>query len=82
MILNHQCYDLRFPELSLVLAQQGADILTFPSAFTVTTGMAHWEVSELLIYNTVGEDIIKKQALLIKYTPPPYKESSVSGSLI
>lgn len=40
-----QCYDLRFPELSLVLAQQGADILTFPSAFTVTTGMAHWEVS-------------------------------------
>ncbi|XP_062585661.1 nitrilase and fragile histidine triad fusion protein NitFhit-like [Saccostrea cucullata] len=38
------CYDLRFPELSLVLAQQGADILTFPSAFTVTTGMAHWEV--------------------------------------
>nr|XP_022299458.1 nitrilase homolog 1-like [Crassostrea virginica] len=38
------CYDLRFAELSLVLAQQGAHVLTFPSAFTVTTGMAHWEV--------------------------------------
>eukprot|EP00795_Rhopilema_esculentum_P010708 gene10708-19485_t len=25
-------------------AQMGADILTFPSAFTVVTGMAHWEV--------------------------------------
>ncbi|XP_067837645.1 deaminated glutathione amidase-like, partial [Heptranchias perlo] len=37
------CYDLRFPELSLALAQEGAEILTFPSAFTVTTGMAHWE---------------------------------------
>ena len=36
------CYDLRFPELSIALAQMGADILTFPSAFTVPTGMAHW----------------------------------------
>ncbi|XP_066284827.1 deaminated glutathione amidase-like isoform X1 [Branchiostoma lanceolatum] len=38
------CYDLRFPELCISLAQMGADILTFPSAFTQTTGMAHWEV--------------------------------------
>ncbi|XP_043945902.1 deaminated glutathione amidase isoform X2 [Protopterus annectens] len=38
------CYDLRFPELSLALRQGGAEILTFPSAFTVTTGQAHWEV--------------------------------------
>lgn len=37
------CYDLRFPELSLILAQNGADILTYPSAFTFTTGAAHWE---------------------------------------
>ena len=36
------CYDLRFPELSIVLAQMGADILSFPSAFTIPTGMAHW----------------------------------------
>ncbi|KAL8595196.1 hypothetical protein ACOMHN_013869 [Nucella lapillus] len=38
------CYDVRFPELSLALTQAGADILTYPSAFTQTTGMAHWEV--------------------------------------
>ncbi|XP_063172855.1 deaminated glutathione amidase isoform X2 [Candoia aspera] len=38
------CYDLRFPEMSLALAQAGAEILTYPSAFTVTTGTAHWEV--------------------------------------
>ncbi len=38
------CYDLRFPILYRQLAQQGA-ILTFaPSAFTVPTGKAHWEV--------------------------------------
>ncbi|CAG2256040.1 NIT1 [Mytilus edulis] len=38
------CYDLRFPEMSTALAKEGADILTYPSAFTVPTGMAHWEV--------------------------------------
>ncbi|XP_072500082.1 deaminated glutathione amidase isoform X4 [Notamacropus eugenii] len=38
------CYDLRFPELSLALAQDGAEILTYPSAFGSVTGPAHWEV--------------------------------------
>lgn len=38
------CYDLRFPELSTALQRQGAEILTYPSAFTVATGTAHWEV--------------------------------------
>ncbi|XP_067425777.1 deaminated glutathione amidase isoform X1 [Emydura macquarii macquarii] len=38
------CYDLRFPEISLALTHVGAEILTYPSAFTVTTGSAHWEV--------------------------------------
>lgn len=38
------CYDVRFPEMSVALAQQGAHILTFPSAFTQITGSAHWEV--------------------------------------
>ncbi|XP_021031114.1 deaminated glutathione amidase isoform X1 [Mus caroli] len=38
------CYDMRFPELSLKLAQAGAEILTYPSAFGSVTGPAHWEV--------------------------------------
>ncbi|KAG0332080.1 Carbon-nitrogen hydrolase [Podila horticola] len=38
------CYDLRFPEMALALRKQGAEILTFPSAFTIKTGEAHWEV--------------------------------------
>jgi len=37
------CYDLRFGEHSQALARAGAQILTFPSAFTVATGQAHWE---------------------------------------
>ncbi|XP_011314776.1 nitrilase homolog 1 isoform X2 [Fopius arisanus] len=38
------CYDMRFPELSLTLRKSGAEVLTFPSAFTYQTGAAHWEV--------------------------------------
>jgi deaminated glutathione amidase len=38
------CYDLRFPELYRAYAQAGADLLLVPSAFTHTTGEAHWEV--------------------------------------
>lgn len=38
------CYDLRFPELYRALARQGAEVLLVPSAFTRTTGAAHWEV--------------------------------------
>jgi predicted amidohydrolase len=38
------CYDLRFPYLFRSLAQAGASFLTVPSAFTVTTGQAHWHV--------------------------------------
>jgi predicted amidohydrolase len=35
---------LRFPEISIALRRLGAEIITFPSAFTVPTGKAHWEV--------------------------------------
>jgi nitrilase len=38
------CYDLRFPELYRTLSRQGADLLLVPSAFTHTTGAAHWEL--------------------------------------
>lgn len=37
------CYDLRFPELYRQLAQEGAEVLFVPSAFTFPTGAAHWE---------------------------------------
>ncbi|HEY0879336.1 MAG TPA: carbon-nitrogen hydrolase family protein [Zeimonas sp.] len=36
------CYDLRFPELYRTLVP--ADLILVPSAFTYTTGSAHWEV--------------------------------------
>jgi predicted amidohydrolase len=36
------CYDLRFPALYQELRSHGAEILTVPSAFTLTTGKDHW----------------------------------------
>jgi predicted amidohydrolase len=37
------CYDLRFPELYRTLTRPPCDLLAVPSAFTATTGRAHWE---------------------------------------
>jgi predicted amidohydrolase len=36
------CYDLRFPELYRAMGRP--DLILVPSAFTATTGRAHWEV--------------------------------------
>ena len=36
------CYDLRFPELYRSMG--AVDVITVPSAFTATTGKAHWEM--------------------------------------
>ena len=36
------CYDIRFPYLYQDLAQNGAEIITVPSAFSNTTGPIHW----------------------------------------
>ncbi len=36
------CFDLRFPAQSWELAERGANLLTYASAFTVPTGRAHW----------------------------------------
>lgn len=38
------CFDLRFPQLFCGLTRDGANLLVVPSAFTVTTGQAHWHV--------------------------------------
>lgn len=38
------CYDVRFPRLYETLVDQGAIAISVPSAFTATTGAAHWHV--------------------------------------
>jgi len=39
------CYDIRFPELAMLLTQHyDCKILIYPGAFNLTTGPAHWEL--------------------------------------
>lgn len=38
------CYDLRFPELAILMRQKGCKMLVYPGAFNMTTGPAHWEL--------------------------------------
>mgnify|MGYP001168894108 FL=1 len=37
------CYDLRFPEMYRKMHNKNVQIITAPSAFTATTGKAHWK---------------------------------------
>ena len=37
------CYDLRFPELFRRMCSKGMDFLALPAAFTVSTGIVHWQ---------------------------------------
>jgi predicted amidohydrolase len=38
------CYDVRFPELFRRMHEEGVEIIALPTAFTFTTGAAHWDV--------------------------------------
>lgn len=38
------CYDMRFAQMAIALAENGADIITYPSAFFFGTGAYHWEI--------------------------------------
>lgn len=38
------CYDIRFPELSRLMALKGAELIIIPAAFNMITGPAHWEL--------------------------------------
>ena len=38
------CFDLRFQELSKLMADKGAQMIVVPAAFNMTTGPAHWEL--------------------------------------
>lgn len=39
------CFDIRFPELSRMMVNDGAKVIFVPTAFNMTTGPAHWELS-------------------------------------
>lgn len=85
------CYDLRFPELFRNLSQQNLDILLLPSAFTATTGKAHWEVLVraraienqcfVLAANQYGEHSPKQTSFGTSLIVDPWGEVLARGSL-
>ena len=38
------CYDIRFPELAIIMRARGCKMLVYPGAFNMVTGPAHWEL--------------------------------------
>lgn len=38
------CFDVRFPEMALAMANRGAHVLVYPGAFNTVTGPLHWEL--------------------------------------
>ena len=38
------CYDIRFPELAMIMRGRGCKMLVYPGAFNMVTGPAHWEL--------------------------------------
>ena len=38
------CFDIRFPELFLLMSKAGAQAVIVPAAFSLATGSAHWEL--------------------------------------
>ncbi|TFK53225.1 carbon-nitrogen hydrolase [Heliocybe sulcata] len=37
------CYDVRFPELAMIAARSGCQVIIYPAAFNMITGPLHWE---------------------------------------
>eukprot|EP00514_Thraustochytrium_sp_LLF1b_P001094 CAMPEP_0184508818 /NCGR_PEP_ID=MMETSP0198_2-20121128/957_1 /TAXON_ID=1112570 /ORGANISM="Thraustochytrium sp., Strain LLF1b" /LENGTH=291 /DNA_ID=CAMNT_0026898615 /DNA_START=5 /DNA_END=880 /DNA_ORIENTATION=- len=38
------CYDIRFPQLAMLMRDAGCKMLVYPGAFNTTTGPPHWEL--------------------------------------
>lgn len=49
------CYDIRFPELSRLMALMGAEMIALPGAFNNVSGPAHWEI---LLRNRAAENTV------------------------
>jgi predicted amidohydrolase len=64
------CYDVRFPELSRILALRGARLIALPSAFTRPTGSGHWEV--LVRARAIENQVFVLAAGQIGQAPPHY----------
>ena len=38
------CYDMRFPEMAMIYAKRGVQMIIYPGAFNMVTGPVHWQL--------------------------------------
>ncbi|QDZ21091.1 omega-amidase [Chloropicon primus] len=38
------CYDMRFPEMAMIYANRGVQMIVYPGAFNMVTGPVHWQL--------------------------------------
>ncbi|KAL5115235.1 Carbon-nitrogen hydrolase [Pleosporales sp. CAS-2024a] len=75
------CFDMRFPEPAQALRARGAQILTYPSAFTTPTGQAgHWEI--LLRARAIETQSYVIAAAQVGVHDPDGKRRSYGNSMI
>ncbi|TIB09775.1 hypothetical protein E3P89_03098 [Wallemia ichthyophaga] len=61
------CYDLRFPEVSLMLREKGADVITYPSSFAAKTEL---ELRlQILIQDRAGRTGVCKALSTLTHSP-------------
>ncbi|CAI7808211.1 unnamed protein product, partial [Closterium sp. NIES-54] len=48
------CYDIRFPELAMLYASRGAQLICYPGAFNMTTGPLHWQLLQQARWGLIG----------------------------
>ena len=63
------CYDLRFPELAMLMKVQGAKVLIYPGAFNLTTGPLHWEL-------LLRARAVDTQCYVVGCSPARYEEDT------
>lgn len=74
------CFDIRFSELSTIMALKGAKILIFPGVFNLTTGSLHWKL--LLQSRALDNQVFTvgvSQALNENQNYPAYGHSLISN---
>ncbi len=63
------CYDMRFPELALLMAKKGCKMIVYPGCFNQTTGPLHWEL--LLRSRAVDNQVYAIGCATSRFTEDP-----------
>ncbi|RXW21016.1 hypothetical protein EST38_g4840 [Candolleomyces aberdarensis] len=72
------CYDIRFPELAMIAARRGCQVLVYPGAFNLTTGPLHWELLQRG-RGTVLAEASEKEEIVYADIDPKTLEETRSG---